>query len=104
MVEEQAAARVHRIGQTRPVTIYRYIVEDSVEEVKDTLAKLSSILLITSTGQRIRNMQKRKIWYAELLNSDSTRKAGEKAMEVSYSCGNVLCVTYFISSAMTYKS
>lgn len=33
-VEEQAMARIHRIGQTRPVTAIRYIMEDSIEEVK----------------------------------------------------------------------
>jgi hypothetical protein len=33
MIEEQAASRVHRIGQNREVTINRYIVRDSVEEV-----------------------------------------------------------------------
>jgi hypothetical protein len=33
MIEEQAASRVHRIGQKREVTINRYIVRDSVEEV-----------------------------------------------------------------------
>ncbi|CAI5500457.1 unnamed protein product [Closterium sp. Naga37s-1] len=31
-VEEQAVMRVHRIGQTRPVTVTRFIVRDSVEE------------------------------------------------------------------------
>jgi SNF2 family DNA or RNA helicase len=35
MVEAQAAARVHRIGQQREVHIYHYIVKDSVEEVTD---------------------------------------------------------------------
>ena len=33
MAEEQALDRVHRIGQTRPVTAIRYIVRGSVEEV-----------------------------------------------------------------------
>ena len=33
MLEEQALDRVHRIGQTKPVTIIRYIVKDSIEEV-----------------------------------------------------------------------
>lgn len=33
MLEEQAASRVHRIGQTREVTINRYIVENSIEQV-----------------------------------------------------------------------
>ncbi len=33
MAEEQALDRIHRIGQTRPVTAIRYIVKGSVEEV-----------------------------------------------------------------------
>lgn len=33
MAEEQALDRVHRIGQTRPVTAIRYIVKGNVEEV-----------------------------------------------------------------------
>ncbi len=32
-VEQQAVARVHRIGQTRPVTVHRLLVEDTVEEL-----------------------------------------------------------------------
>ncbi|KAL9115841.1 MAG: hypothetical protein Q9227_000209 [Pyrenula ochraceoflavens] len=34
MAEAQAVDRIHRIGQTREVTVYRYIVNDSVETVR----------------------------------------------------------------------
>ncbi|KAI9653301.1 MAG: hypothetical protein M1821_007625 [Bathelium mastoideum] len=32
-LEEQALARVHRIGQAHPVTTIRYVIQDSLEEV-----------------------------------------------------------------------
>jgi SNF2 family DNA or RNA helicase len=31
-IEEQADARVHRMGQTYPVTIYRYICANTIED------------------------------------------------------------------------
>jgi SNF2 family DNA or RNA helicase len=38
-VEDQASDRAHRIGQTRPVTVYRLVVKDSIEEQIITLHK-----------------------------------------------------------------
>ncbi len=31
-IEDQAVDRIHRIGQTRPVTVHRYLINDSIEE------------------------------------------------------------------------
>ena len=31
-VEDQAAGRAHRMGQERPVTVYRLVIKDSIEE------------------------------------------------------------------------
>lgn len=33
MVEAQAAARVDRLDQKKPIHIYRYVVKESIEEV-----------------------------------------------------------------------
>jgi SNF2 family DNA or RNA helicase len=38
MVEAQAAARVDRMDQKKDIIIYRYIVQDSIEEVLSLLA------------------------------------------------------------------
>lgn len=48
MAEEQALDRVHRIGQSRPVTAIRYIVIESVEEVRDLFHLLRSVTLLTA--------------------------------------------------------
>ena len=42
MAESQALNRVHRIGQTREVTVRRYIVKDTIENV---VAFLSALLV-----------------------------------------------------------
>ncbi|KAF1990979.1 hypothetical protein K402DRAFT_323601, partial [Aulographum hederae CBS 113979] len=50
-IEEQALARVHRIGQTKPVTTVRFIMRDTYEEhvvkVQDRKKNLTSLLLFS---------------------------------------------------------
>ena len=41
-VENQATDRAHRIGQTKAVQVYRYIIRDSVEEKIEVLKELKS--------------------------------------------------------------
>ncbi|KAL2044993.1 hypothetical protein N7G274_002768 [Stereocaulon virgatum] len=50
MAEEQALDRVHRIGQTQPVTATRYIVSESVEEYVVSLQKTKLDLIQQSLG------------------------------------------------------
>ena len=47
MAEEQALDRVHRIGQTQPVIATRYIVTESVEEVRILYASLFILLIVS---------------------------------------------------------
>ena len=53
-VENQATDRAHRIGQTKTVQVYRYLIKDSVEEkievLKDIKSKRFDALFTTSEG------------------------------------------------------
>jgi len=49
-VEEQATDRAHRLGQTRSVTVYRFIVEDTIEESVCQLHEAKRQLLECAVG------------------------------------------------------
>jgi SNF2 family DNA or RNA helicase len=56
-VEDQASDRAHRIGQLRPVTIYRIVSKGSIEEKIVSLhqhkRELAASLLEGADGQRL---------------------------------------------------
>ena len=61
-VEDQASDRAHRIGQTRPVTIYRLIMQDSIEERivelhRDKRSLATDLLDGTDTAGRLTEQQ-----------------------------------------------
>ena len=51
MAEEQALDRVHRIGQTQPVLATRYIVSESVEEVRIPRTPLIDFTLLIALSE-----------------------------------------------------
>lgn len=62
MAEEQALDRVHRIGQTRPVIAIRYILSDSVEEVRaPSIPLVNTRELICCYTQYVVSLQKKKL-------------------------------------------
>jgi hypothetical protein len=76
-LEEQALARIHRLGQTQPVTTVRFYVRDSFEEVsKRTHARCSTrdyffrcgrARLILLDLQRVVELQEKKRRLAGVL-------------------------------------
>lgn len=75
-VELQAIARVHRIGQTRPTTVWMYLINDTVEE---------SIYEISVT-RRMAHVQSRvPSKTSEKSRSVTPSPAGEQALDVANS-------------------
>ncbi|KAI1522278.1 HepA Superfamily II DNA RNA helicase SNF2 family [Pyrenophora tritici-repentis] len=64
-VEEQALARVHRMGQTKPVTTIRFVMENTFEE-------------------RVVETQERKRRLAELLLSSEEQVAEHGVEKLKY--------------------
>lgn len=50
-VENQATDRVHRIGQTRPVTIVRFLIKSSIEEKMIALQRRKTAIVNAGLGK-----------------------------------------------------
>lgn len=62
MAEEQALDRVHRIGQTQPVVAVRYIVSESVEEVRISHVGSKCLTLLMVSQNSTLSLCKGKKW------------------------------------------
>lgn len=71
MLEEQAMARVHRIGQEKPVRLVRLIVKDTWEEKIVTLQDRKRLLAkLIVDGGKVGNGddgKKRLLWLKDLV-------------------------------------
>ena len=72
-LEEQALARIHRIGQKRPVTTARFVMQDSLEEVDKTRSYEHQRPLTQS--QQIVELQNKKKFLVELMLSETKPSA-----------------------------
>lgn len=58
--ENQAMDRVHRIGQTRPVRVYRLVMKESIEERMINL-QLNKLMLAKGSMQKFDNEEEKKL-------------------------------------------
>lgn len=72
-LEEQALDRIHRIGQTRPVTTVRFIIENSFEQVRKSSSHHNSV----NACQNVMALQNRKRELADLALSTEPLKQAD---------------------------
>lgn len=74
-LELQAVSRVHRIGQTKPTTVWVYIVENSVEQAVMKLALSKRIEMIAKDGDEDVEME------LDAADSDKLKESVSKLVE-----------------------
>lgn len=66
-IEDQAVDRVHRLGQTRPTTVFRLVMEDSVEERVLDIQKAKRELTMTAfRDKKVRRGEERAARLADI--------------------------------------
>lgn len=82
-LEDQALARAHRLGQTRPVTTIKYIMKNSFEEVQiPTFAEGHGLTL----SQHILQIQDRKKHLTTTLLSGSSAVKVSTYKQIAHEC------------------
>lgn len=79
-IEDQAIARVVRMGQTRPVTVYRYIMNESVEQV--FLHIHSMLWILANSEQSVLKLQQRKTQIIKLSMQDKNDDESDSNLDV----------------------
>ncbi|KAH6865282.1 P-loop containing nucleoside triphosphate hydrolase protein [Alternaria rosae] len=90
-LEDQALARVHRLGQTRPVTAIRYVMEDSFEEVLTPcyVWKFELIKASTAHSQSSRSQEaaRHNLTIERLISGEHATIAARKEGRLTYLMG-----------------
>ena len=77
-VELQCVNRVHRVGQTRPTTVYRYVVKDTIEDAIYEYHR-------THTASVEEDVKEAEINAAKLLSAHVLRKRQKASVAVDAS-------------------
>eukprot|EP00002_Diphylleia_rotans_P032115 TRINITY_DN6717_c2_g1_i3.p1 TRINITY_DN6717_c2_g1~~TRINITY_DN6717_c2_g1_i3.p1 ORF type:complete len:1146 (-),score=194.54 TRINITY_DN6717_c2_g1_i3:238-3675(-) len=80
--EEQAIDRAHRVNQTRPVVVTRFIIENTIEEKILQLQQLKSMMARGALGTRETDSHQLKIEQLRLLFSEPTDKPPSTSFNV----------------------
>ena len=78
-IEAQAIARAHRMGQTRPVTVIKYVAKKTVEKV----CLFSDLALILRQVQQIMSLQDKKSFLARFSLGEASTDDAESSLDVS---------------------
>lgn len=83
-VHRQRIARVHRMGQTRPVQVYNFIMADSIEErVAQAQVKKAALFESLFSGQEMGDNQEQCQWFLQEIRGWTTSQDSQDPATVS---------------------